>query len=93
MGRQDDYNICIADYLNDEIAKVKALGKGCLIICHSRLIAKNVIHDNFINMEGMSEDEWLNRIPKKISIEEFKEFSNNLFGTVRDRQNANRKKN
>ena len=89
----EELQLGIADYLNDEIAKVKALGKGCLVICHSRLIAKNVVHDNFINMEGMSEDEWLNRVPKKISIEEFKEFSSKLFETVRDRQNANRKKN
>lgn len=93
IGMGEELQLGIADYLNDEIAKVKALGKGCLIICHSRLIAQNVVHDNFINMEGMSEDEWLNRIPKKISITEFKEFSDKLFETVRDRQNANRKKN
>ena len=93
IGMGEELQLGIADYLNDEIAKVKALGKGCLVICHSRLIAKNVVHDNFINMEGMSEDEWLNRVPKKISIEEFKEFSSKLFETVRDRQNENRKKN
>lgn len=92
IGMGEELQLGIADYLNDEIAKLKALGKGCLIICHSRLIAKNVIHDNFINLDGMTEDEWLNRVPKKISIQEFRDFSNALFENVRDRQNANRKK-
>lgn len=91
IGIGEELQLGIADYLNDEIAKVKAMGKGCLVICHSRIIASNVIHDNFINLEGMTEDEWNNRVPQKISVTDFKEFATGLFRAVRDRQNSNRK--
>jgi hypothetical protein len=84
IGMGEELQLGLADYLNEEIAKVKALGKGCLVICHSRIIAKNVVHDKFINLEGMSEDEWLNRTPQKISVEDFKKFASDLFIAIRD---------
>ncbi len=90
IGMGEELQLGMVDYLNEEIAKVKALGKGCLIICHSRIIAGGVKHDNFVNLEGMTEDEWLNRVPQKISVADFKEFAMDLFKAVRDRQNANR---
>ena len=32
----------------------------------------------------MSEDEWLNRTPQKISVEDFKKFASDLFIAIRD---------
>lgn len=92
IGLGEELQLGLIDYLNEETAKLKEMGKGCLIICHSRLIAKNLNHDNFVNLEGMSEDEWINRVPEKISVEDFKKFANDLFRAVRDRQNNNKKK-
>lgn len=87
IGMGEELQLGVADYLNEEIAKAKTLGKGVLVICHSRIIAKNVIHDTFINLEGMTEEEWLSRVPQKISVTDFKAFATGLFKAVRDRQN------
>jgi len=92
IGIGEELQLGIADYLNEEIAKLKAMGKGCLIICHSRLIAKNVVHDTFINLEGMTEEEWLNRVPQKISVEDFKAFATGLFSAIGDRERENKEK-
>ena len=88
IGMGEELQLGVADYLNEEIAKVKAMGKGCLVICHSRIIASNVVHDKFINLEGMTEEEWLTRVPQKISVGEFKEFAKDLFVAIRDKQNG-----
>jgi hypothetical protein len=56
-----------------------------MIICHSRLLVNNLKFDNFINLEGMSLEEWINRTPVKISVEDFLEFSHEMFIKVRDR--------
>lgn len=75
----------LCDYINEQIEECKKLGKGVLIITHSKTIVENIKHENFINLEDMSEYEWLTHIPKKISLEEFEKFSDDLFTTVRDR--------
>ena len=81
----------LCDYINEQIEECKKLGKGVLIITHSKTIVENIKHENFINLEDMSEYEWLTHIPKKISLEEFEKFSDELFTTVRDRMNQNKK--
>lgn len=90
IGIGEELQLGLADYINDKLKDRKC---GVLIITHSRSSVRNIKHDDFINLEGMSEDEWLNRTAEKISIEEFKEFSNNLFVAVRDRINTNKSKN
>jgi hypothetical protein len=57
---------------------------GILIITHSKLIAKNIIFDDFINLDGFTYDEWINRTPKKLSLDDFKEFSDGMFTHIRD---------
>lgn len=83
IGLGEELQLGLVNYLNEELPKLSC--KGILIICHSRIIAKNIKFDNFINLEGMSYDEWINRTPKPISIEEFEEFGGTLFKAVRDR--------
>lgn len=86
IGVGEELQLGLADYLNEKIADLKEKGKGCLIICHSRIMVENINHDRFINLEKMTENEWLKRKPKKMSVDEFKEFSSTFFQAVRDRQ-------
>lgn len=90
IGIGEELQLGLADYINEKLKDRKC---GVLIITHSRLSVTNIKHDDFINLEGMTEEEWLNRTPTKVSVEEFKEFSNGLFKTVRDRINSNKAKN
>lgn len=88
IGLGEELQLGLCDYMNEQIEECKKIGKGVLIICHSRLIVKNLTHDTFINLEGMSEDEWLNREPIKISLEEFKKFANDLRVEIGKRQHS-----
>ena len=83
----------LSDYLNEQIEECKKIGKGILIITHSKTIVENVNHDHFINLEGMDENEWLTQTPQKISLEEFKKFSDELFEAIRDRMNEKKNSN
>lgn len=87
IGCGEELQLGMCDYLNEKFKDIKT---GCLIITHSKNIVKNLNHDIFINLEKMSEQEWLDRIPKKISIEDFDKFSTELFETLRDRINRNK---
>ncbi len=89
IGVGEELQLGLIDYINK---KTKSCGKGVLIITHSRVTALGLRHDNFINLEGMSFEEWVARNPEKISVEEFKDFASNLFKAVRDRINNNKSK-
>ncbi len=89
IGLGEELQVGMASYLNEKIKSVKC---GVLIITHSKHIVKNLVHDNFINLEGMTEQQWLEREIKAVSIEEFREYANGLFGAIRDRINSNKEK-
>lgn len=89
IGMGEELQLGMADYINE---KNKVYGKGILIITHSKHIVRNIKHDVFINLEKMTKDEWLNREPVKMPIEEFNIFATELFKTVRDRINKNKDK-
>lgn len=79
IGMGEELQLGLVDWLNEN------LPKGCLVICHSRLLVKHLKHDNFINLEGMTYDEWINRVPEKISLDTFEKQSNALFTALQSR--------
>ena len=89
IGIGDELLLGLIDYLNIKIAESN---KGVLIITHSKTTVKGLIHDNFANLEGLTEEEWLNRTPQKLSIEDYTEFADGLFRAIRDRMNKNKNK-
>lgn len=89
IGLGEELQMGLIDYLNKTLPKLPC---GVLIITHSRLTVKNLNHNHFINLEKMTEQEWLNREVKPLPLKEFKEFSTKLFETVRDRINKNKNK-
>ena len=88
IGIGEELQLGLIDYLNETIEK---LGKGVLIITHSRLTVANIKSDVFINLEGLSKEEWLNRTPEKISIDDFNKFARELHSSIQDRINDNKK--
>ena len=79
IGMSEEMQLLLCSYFNDRLAGLRSL--GVLIITHSRTIVKNILHDQFINLDGMTEDQWINRIPQvpAYTIEEFEEASHQLF--------------
>lgn len=83
MSREVQAGTCMM--LNEKLDEIKDKLHGVLVITHSEDVVKNLKHDNFINIEGMSEEEWLNReiVPVNPSI--LSKWTMELFKAVEDR--------
>lgn len=78
IGMGEELQAGLAAYLND---KILALGDACLgvlIITHSRAMVRNLKYDDFINLEGMTDEEWINRKVIPMSPSELLEKSRDL---------------
>jgi len=101
IGTDEDVQMAIIGKINDAVKEVYDKGdfKGCLIITHSKLFVRLIRHHQFINLNGLSEDEWLDRLPVRADLEELKhnthELKHNtheLFLAVERRIKANKDK-
>lgn len=84
IGCGEETVLALSHYINNELSDLleNTQLEGALIITHSRLGVKNIKHDIFLNIDGMTEDEWLNRDVKPIDLEELD--ANELFFYIRD---------
>ena len=73
----------LAEYLNQNLHIDQTL--GVLIITHSRTMVKHLKHDNFINLENMSEEQWLNREIIPMSPAELLKNSSELYQAFQKR--------
>lgn len=89
IGLGEELQMGLINYLN---ANLKKLPCGVLVITHNKNTVLNLHHDKFLNLEKMTEDEWVNRKIEPLSVKDFKNFSNEFFKVVRDRMNKNKKK-
>jgi hypothetical protein len=56
-----------------------------LIIVDSRLMVSSINHDVFINIDGMTLNEYVKRKPIKRSLDDFEEFNEALFKAIQVR--------
>ena len=80
--------IKIMDFVNKLESEKKF--KGMLIITHSRLIVDRLPSDKFINIDGMTKREWLERKLVVYPLEELENNSNKLHSAVQRRTNENK---
>jgi len=94
IGTDEDVQIAIIEKINDAVKDVYDKGefKGCLIITHSKMFVRRIRHHKFINLNGLNEDEWLDRIPGPANLDELKYNSHQLFLAVERRVEANKSK-
>ena len=87
IGASKEVQKAFAKYINNFYEKIHDNNKcyGLLVITHSDEIIKNLKCDNFLNIQGLTKKEYLNREIKDIDLEEINEFSLNLFKAIRDR--------
>ena len=87
MGEEVQAGLCIS--LNAKMPYTLENNRGILVITHSRTIVKWLKHDVFINLEGMSEEEWLNREIIPVLPGELKADSRDLFEAFQKRLKKN----
>lgn len=79
----------ICEFLNRKFSEMNPENcYGVLVITHSDRVVRTLKHDAFVNLEGMSEEEWLNREIVPTDFEQLEKESNELFCAIRDRSKA-----
>jgi len=84
IGCGEETVLALTNYINENISQLRADGQiiGALIITHSRIGVENLIHDSFINIQGLTKDQWLTRKIEPIDLDELDK--NELFFYIRD---------
>ena len=86
IGCGEETVLALCHFINKNVKELLDAGKieGAMIITHSRLGVEHIDHDRFINIDGMGEDEWLEReiVPTDLD----KLDKNELFLFIRDNQ-------
>lgn len=83
MSKEVQMGLCI--YLNDILPDILKNNYGLLVITHSDVVVNNLNHDKFINIEGLSEKDWVNREILPIDPEDLEKWADELFKAIRDR--------
>ena len=72
--------------MNEKFPNILKNNYGILVITHSEDVVKNLKHDNFINIEWMSEEQWLTRDIILVESKDIESLVTTLFKAVRDRE-------
>lgn len=87
IGCSEETIVAIARFINENLKRFILEKKiiGAMIITHSRMGLKEIEYDHFVNIEGLSADQWVNReiIPTDLN----KLDENELFFYIRDLKN------
>lgn len=86
IGLSEEVLLGLCEYLNDIFDKIKDNTLGVLIITHNRNVVKKLNHDNFLNLEGLTEGDWLNREIRSVSLDDLDEWSTALYSGIRKRE-------
>ena len=85
IGMSEELQIGFCNMLNKKLPEILEKNFGIMVITHSRHVVNTLNHDNFMNIEGMTEDEWINREIVPIDPEDLEKWADELFKTIRDR--------
>ena len=85
IGMAEESQAGVAIYINKHLEEYRAKNRGMLIITHSKYLASMIEADEFINIEGMSREEWLNREIVPTDFDKLEEESNELYREVCNR--------
>lgn len=92
IGMSEESQYGIALYINKHLDEFKQKNRGMLIITHSRWLVRNIDADEFINIDGMTKEEWLNREIIPTDFDELDKQSSKLFHALQDKMESAAKK-
>lgn len=87
MSEESQYGIAL--YINSKLDEYRKNNRGLLIITHSKWLVRTINADKFINIEGMTKDEWLNREIIPTDFETLKDDSSDLQDAIEKRMRGN----
>jgi predicted ATPase len=90
IGMSEESQCGAALYINKQLEEFRKNNRGLLIITHSRHIVRYVDADEFINIEGMTKQEWLDREIIPTDFDSLDHDSSELFRALQDKMNAKR---
>lgn len=85
IGMSEESQLGIAMYINEHLKQFRENNKGMLIITHSRHLVRHIEADAFVNLEGMTKEQWLNREIIPTDFEALKKDSDALFNEIEKR--------
>lgn len=87
IGMGKEVLLGLINYLNETIEQMKSEGKfhGIMFITHSEFFIENMKYDTFINLEGMTYEEWKNREIKAINPKKLEEWSTEMWRAIEKR--------
>lgn len=90
IGMGEETVLALAEFLNKEFKRIGKMKNflGALVITHSRLLVENLNHNSFLNIEGLSRDQWLTRKIVPFDLEELHERSLLIHSEIQKRINA-----
>ena len=85
IGMSEELQIGFCNMLNKKFPEILEKNFGIMVITHSRHVVNTLNHENFMNIEGMTEEEWVNREIVPIDPKDLGKWATELFKTIRDR--------
>lgn len=87
IGCSEETIVAIARFINENLMKLISEKKivGAMIITHSRIGLREIDYDHFVNIEGLTEDQWIDREIVPTDLNKLEE--NELFFYIRDIKN------
>lgn len=84
MSKETQLGACI--WLNKIIKENKERILGVLVITHSDTVVQNIESDNFVNIDGMTREEWIDREITPVMPDELSAWATALFVGIRNRE-------
>ena len=85
LGMSVESILGIVKFINEKYEEIKDKVYGMMVITHSDVVVKNLKHDCFLNIEGMTEDEWINREIVPTDFEKLRDEAIGLMHAIEDR--------
>lgn len=87
IGMGKEMLLGLIEELNERISVMKAEGKfqGIMFITHSDFFIDYITYDRFINLEGLTYDQWKNREIKAISPKKLSDWSLEMWRAIQKR--------
>lgn len=87
IGMGKEVLLGLINYLNETIDKMKVDGnfKGFMFITHSEFFIEHIKYDTFVNIEGMTYEQWKNREIVAIDPKKLEEWSSEMWKAIEKR--------
>ena len=85
IGMSREVIVGMCNYINEHYNELINKSYGILVITHSEDVVRTLKHDEFINIEGMSEQEWITRTIEPVDPELLGDWADKLFRAIENR--------